>query len=141
MTTAQAFEQLVSNIVLDNDEQLSNRYKDITQKLNLRFRNSDSKTDNSLQVGSYGRYTGIKGISDLDMMYIMPDSDWNIYKNAPGKLLRDTRDALQDRWPTSDIHVDNPLVVLNFSNFKFEVQPVFKDYEVSIQPLFCLYDY
>ena len=62
MTTAQAFEKLVSNIVLDNDEQLSNRYKAITKKLNQRFRNSDSETDNSLQVGSYGRYTGIKGI-------------------------------------------------------------------------------
>ena len=67
MTTAQAFEKLVSNIVLDNDEQLSNRYKAITKNLNQRFRNSVSETENSLQVGSYGRYTGIKGISDLDM--------------------------------------------------------------------------
>ena len=129
MTIAQAFEKLVSNIVLDNDEQLSNRYKAITKKLNQRFRNSDSETDNSLQVGSYGRYTGIKGISDLDMMYIMPDSKWDVYKNDPSKLFRDTRNALQERWPNSDIHVDNPVVVLNFVNFKFEVQPVFKDSE------------
>lgn len=129
MTTAQAFEKLVSSIVLDNDEQFSNRYKAITKKLNQRFRNSDSETDNSLQVGSYGRYTGIKGISDLDMMYIMPDSQWDVYKNDPSKLFRDTRDALQKRWPNSDIYVDTPVVVLNFVNFKFEVQPVFKDSE------------
>ena len=129
MTTAQAFEKLVSNIVLDNDEQLSNRYKEITKKLNQKYRNSDSETDNSLQVGSYGRYTGIKGISDLDMMYIMPESKWDVYKNDPSKLFRDTRDALKERWPNSDIHVDTPVVVLNFVNFKFEIQPVFKDYE------------
>lgn len=129
MTTAKAFEKLVSNIVLDNDEQLSNRYKSITKKLNQTFRNSDSETDNSLQVGSYGRYTGIKGISDLDMMYIMPDSKWEEYKNDPSKLFKDTRDALKDHWPNSDIHVDTPVVVLNFVNFKFEVQSVFKDYE------------
>lgn len=129
MTTAQAFEKLVSNIVLDNDEQLSNRYKAITKKLNQKYRNSDSETDNSLQVGSYGRYTGIKGISDLDMMYIMPDSQWDVYKNDPSKLFMDTRNALQERWPNSDIHVDTPVVVLNFVNFKFEVQPVFKDNE------------
>lgn len=129
MTTAQAFEKLVSNIVLDNDEQLSNRYKAITKKLNQRFRNTDSETDNSLQVGSYGRYTGIKGISDLDMMYIMQDSQWDEYRNNPSKLFKDTRDALQERWPNSDIHVDTPVVVLNFGNFKFEVQPVFKDNE------------
>lgn len=68
MNTAKAFEKLLSNIVLDNNEQLSNRYKEITKKLNRKFRDTDSEIDNSLQVGSYGRYTGIKGISDLDMI-------------------------------------------------------------------------
>lgn len=129
MTTTKAFENLLSNIVLDNNEQLSNQYKEITQKLNQRFRNTDSEKDNSLQVGSYGRYTGIKGISDLDMLYIMPDNLWNTYKNDPGKLLKDTRDTLKERWPNTEIYVDNPVVVLNFKNFKFEIQPVFTDYE------------
>ena len=68
MNTAKAFEKLLSNIVQDNNEQLSNRYKEITKKLNRKFRDTDSEIDNSLQVGSYGRYTGIKGISDLDMI-------------------------------------------------------------------------
>ena len=77
MNTAKAFEKLLSNIVLDNNEQLSNRYKEITKKLNRKFRDTDSEIDNSLQVGSYGRYTGIKGISDLDMIYIMPKNLWD----------------------------------------------------------------
>lgn len=128
MTTAKAFENLLSNIVLDNNEQLSDRYKEITKKLNRRFRETDSEIDNSLQVGSYGRYTGIKGISDLDMLYIMPDGLWDTYKNDPDKLLRHTRDALKERWPNTEIHVDTPVVVLNFENFKFEVQPVFMGY-------------
>lgn len=129
MNTAKAFEKLLSNIVLDNNEQLSNRYKEITKKLNRKFRDTDSEIDNSLQVGSYGRYTGIKGISDLDMIYIMPKNRWDTYKNDPGKLLRHTRDALQERWPNTEIHIDTPVVVLNFENFKFEIQPVFMDYE------------
>ena len=129
MNTAKAFEKLLSNIVLDNNEQLSNRYKEITKKLNRKFRDTDSEIDNSLQVGSYGRYTGIKGISDLDMIYIMPKNLWDTYKNDPGKLLRHTRDALQERWPNTEIHVDTPVVVLNFENFKFEIHPVFMDYE------------
>lgn len=87
MNTAKAFEKLLSNIVLDNNEQFSNRYKAITKKLNRKFRDTDSEIDNSLQVGSYGRYTGIKGISDLDMIYIMPKNLWDTYKNDPGKLL------------------------------------------------------
>lgn len=131
MTTSQSFRKLLGNIVLDNDNQLSNRYCEITKKLNQRFRNTGSEVTNSLRVGSYGRYTGIKGISDLDMLYIMPDYLWDTYENEQGKLLRDTRDILQERWPNTDIHIDSPVVVLNFKNFKFEIQPVFTDYEVD----------
>lgn len=97
MTTAQAFETLLKNIILDNNEQLSKRYSKITKKLNQRFRNTGSEVANSLRVASYGRYTGIKGISGLDLLYIMPDSLWNTYKSDQSKLLRDTRDALQKR--------------------------------------------
>lgn len=129
MTTKQAFEKLLQNIVLDNDEQLSKRYCEITKKLNKTFRDTESETANSLRVGSYGRYTGIKGISDLDMLYIMPDSKWHEYKNAPDKLLRDTRNSLQERWPNTDITYDTLVVVINFTNFKFEIQPVFIDWE------------
>ena len=129
MTTAQAFETLLKNIMLDNNEQLSKRYNEITKKLNQRFREIDSEEDYSLRVGSYGRYTGIKGISDLDMLYIMPDSLWDTYRSDQSKLLRDTRDALKKRWPNTDIYVDTPVIVLDFSNFKFEIQPVFADYE------------
>ncbi|WP_325206048.1 hypothetical protein, partial [Vibrio sp. 03_296] len=31
----------------------------------------NDKTSYSLQAGSYGRYSGIQGISDLDMLYIL----------------------------------------------------------------------
>lgn len=126
MTISQAFDTLLNNIKVDNYEQISNRYKEITKKLNKTFRNTDSETDNSLQVGSYGRYTGIKGISDLDMLYIMPNSLWEKYKDSPGKLLQDTKSALCERYPKTDIKYDRLVVVVQFVGFKFEVQPVFE---------------
>lgn len=129
MTTKEKFSTFISNIRLDNDDTLSNRYAQITKKLNQRFRNSDSETANRLQVGSYGRYTGIKGISDLDMLYIMPSNLWTEYKNSPDKLLRHTRDALKEKYTTTDITYDTLVVVVNFCNFKFEIQPVFEDEE------------
>lgn len=139
MTTAKAFEILLSNIKLDNNEQLDCRYKEITKKLNKFFRNTDSEIANSLRVGSYGRYTGIKGISDLDMLYILPNCLWQDYKNDQACLLRRTRDALKERWPNSDITYDTPVVVLNFSNFKFEIQPVFCRYEEGDELPFYLF--
>lgn len=127
MTTAQVFNQFLSNIKVDNSETIRNRYKEITKKLNKTFRDTESDTDNSLQVGSYGRYTGIKGISDLDMLYIMPANKWNDYKDNPGKLLRKVRDALAERYPTTNICVDRLVVDVFFGDFTFEVQPVFED--------------
>jgi len=60
MTTSQAFNSFLDNIRVDNSDVISKRYKEITKKLNKTFRNTDSEINNCLQVGSYGRYTGIK---------------------------------------------------------------------------------
>lgn len=125
MTTAQAFENLFVNLRVE-DEKISKRYHEITKKLNKTFRNTDSETANCLQVGSYGRYTGIKGISDLDMLYIMPKSSWDEYKSSPDKLLAAVRDALKERYQTTKIWYDRLVVDVRFTDFMFEVQPVFE---------------
>lgn len=95
--------------------------------MNLQFRDTESRTANTLQVGSYGRWTGIKGISDLDMLYIMPNGLWDKYKDKPYQLLRDTADAISDRYPTTEVYPDTLVVVVKYQNFKIEVQPVFED--------------
>ena len=125
MTIAQAFDKLLSNLRVD-DTKISQRYHEITKKLNKTFRDTDSETANSIQVGSYGRYTGIKGISDLDMLYIMPNKYWDDYKTNPSSLLADVRDALLERYHGTTITYDRLVVDVEFSDFTFEVQPVFE---------------
>jgi len=127
MTICQSFNKFLENIKVDNSEKISDRYHEITKKLNKTFRNTDSETANCLQVGSYGRYTGIKGISDLDMLYIMPSSKWDEYKNDPDKLLKDVKAALKERYPNTKIKDDRLVVDVFFTDFKFEVQPVFEE--------------
>lgn len=70
MNVSNTFQEFLQNLAIDNKEEISNRYKEITKVLNIKYRNTESKISNSLQVGSYGRFTAIKGISDLDMIYI-----------------------------------------------------------------------
>ena len=82
MSISQMFQDFLSNIKVANEEQITLRYQEITCALNKKFRDTESKTSNQLQVGSYGRWTAIKGISDLDMLYIMPPSKWDDYKNG-----------------------------------------------------------
>ncbi len=127
MTISLSFKTFLDKIKIDNAEIISDRYHEITKKLNKTFRDSESETENCLQVGSYGRYTGIKGISDLDMLYIMPINKWGEYKNKPDKLLKDVKATLKEHYPNTKILDDRLVVDVYFKNFKFEVQPVFEE--------------
>jgi len=68
------FEELLDNLQLANSETISLRYGEMTSALNREFRDTDSKTSNTLRVGSIGSFTAISGVSGLDMIYIMPSS-------------------------------------------------------------------
>lgn len=131
MNTSITFQDFISNIKIEDDkaESISYRYGRITKSLNEYFRDSDSKLSNRLQVGSYGRHTGIKGISDLDMLYIMPNSKWEAYnkKGGQSQLLKDTKYAISKTYSASDIRVDQCVVTVKFSDGShIDVQPVFE---------------
>ncbi|MBU2846989.1 nucleotidyltransferase [Acidithiobacillus ferriphilus] len=127
MSIAEMFSDFVGNLAISNAETISTRYGELTSALNNRFRDTESKTANTVQVGSFGRKTGINGISDLDMLYIMPKSKWDDYK--AGKqlhLLQDAKDAILKRYPTTKVKVDRLVVTVTYTNFHVEVQPVFE---------------
>ena len=127
MSVADMFKDFLNNLKVDNADQVSLRYGEITKSLNKKFRDTESETANSLQVGSYGRYTGIKGISDLDMLYIMPKTEWDTYKDGKqSQLLTDVKNAIKARYPKTDVRVDRLVVTVTYTNFHIEVQPVFE---------------
>lgn len=127
MSITEKFKQFLANIKVQNDAQIELRYEEITSALNKEFRDSESKTANNLQVGSYGRWTAIKGVSDLDMLYIVPDSQWDKYKDGgQSALLERTKAAIQARYPRTDIYVDRLVVRVLYKDFHVEVQPVFE---------------
>lgn len=132
ISIADAFKTFLSNIAVDNGNTIALRYGEITNALNSCFRSTDSRTANSLQVGSYGRWTAIKGISDLDMLYIMPSGKWADYKDGGQyQLLRDTADAIRVRYPKTTIRVDRLVVQVLYNSFHVEVQPVFEEEDGS----------
>ncbi len=134
MTTSEMFTDFLKNLAIDNGASITSKYEEITSALNKKFRETESKTSNSLQVGSYGRWTGIKGISDLDMLYIMPASKWNDYKDGKqSKLLDDTRAAIKARYATTEVKKDRLVVQVLFNNFMVEVQPVFEQEDGSFK--------
>lgn len=134
MTTVEMFTGFLKKLAIDNGASITSKYEEITAALNKNFRATESKTANSLQVGSYGRWTGIKNISDLDMLYIMPASKWEYYKDGKqSKLLDDTRDAIKARYPNTTVKKDRLVVQVLYNKFTVEVQPVFEQSDTSFK--------
>ena len=109
---------------------ISTRYKTITKAINGDFWNSNSETNHSRYVGSYGRGTAIN-VSDLDVLFELPNSEYNHFKslsgNGPSRLLQAVKSAIKDTYSRTDIHGDGQVVVVNFSDgMKFEILPAFR---------------
>lgn len=134
MSVSEMFSEFIANLAITNGETISLRYGEITAALNKKFRDTESKTANTLQVGSFGRGTGINGLSDLDMLYIMPKGKWDEYKdNRQLKLLQDVKNAILARYPNTDVRVDRLVVTATYSDFHIEVQPVFEQEDRSFK--------
>jgi hypothetical protein len=119
------------NITSELISSISYRYKRITKQLNTDFWNTDSETAHSLYVGSYGRDTAAKGISDLDVAFVLPNSIYHQYNryegNGQSALLQAVKKSMQKTYPTSDTSGDGQVVVVKFNdNLTFEVLPVFE---------------
>lgn len=127
MTVRRDFSVFLDNLKIKNKDTISSRYGSITKNLNEKFRGLENdKTSHSLQAGSYGRYSGIQGLSDLDMLYILPPSSWTTYRKDPSKALDHAKDAIKKTYKTSNVKKDRNVVVVEIQDFTFEVVPVFE---------------
>lgn len=132
MNTAEIFDALLENLkVGDTASTVAARRDEITKALNKDFRSKDGCTDYRLMVGSYGRHTAIKGVSDLDLIFILPASLRSSYndESGPRRILSRVRAVLTARYPSTDIRVDQCVVRVQFTSnrFTFEVQPAFEN--------------
>lgn len=136
MKTSEIFDALLENLrVGDAATAVASRRDEITKALNKDFRSKDGCTDYKLMVGSYGRHTAIKGVSDLDMIFILPPGIRSDYASdtGPRRMLNRVRDDLKARYPSTEVRVDQCVVRVQFTSnaFKFEVQPAYENSDGS----------
>lgn len=122
-----AFRTLISNISIQNNDEIKTRYKKITKRLNKTFRDLDSDDRNCLAVGSYGRKSGVDKISDLDMLYKFPNSLKEKYKKNQGYFLQSVRTSILETYPSHKVRVDGQVVIVPFKNQDVEVVPCFEE--------------
>ena len=131
MGVAEKFKKFNEDIRISNSDidNISYRYKRITKQLNKDFWDNESDTSHSLYVGSYGRDTDIH-VSDIDMLFRLPYSVYEQYKNYEGNgqsaLLQAVRSSLQKTYGTSHIKGDGQIIGINFDDgINFEIVPCF----------------
>lgn len=132
MSVDKKFRTFCSNLTIQNRSDISNRYKQITRRLNIEYWDWDNETSFSKYVGSYGRGTAVRGFSDLDIIFQLPASVKfridNYVGNGQSALLQEVKLKLQKTYWNTDIGGDGQVVVINFSDgMKFEVVPAFKN--------------
>ena len=109
---------------------ISTRYHTVTRAVNREFWSTQSDTQNSLYVGSYGRGTAIN-TSDLDILVELPQNDYSSYNvmkgNGQSRLLQAVRSSILTAYPRSDVRADGQVVKISFSDgMKFEILPAFR---------------
>ena len=127
------FESFCGQLVLAQTlrSSISTRTGRIVGRLNSDFRNLSSDTANCFYAGSYGRNTAVPGLSDIDLIYVLPYEtyiQYNAYTgNKQSSLLQAVRASLNKTYPNSAVIADGQIVKINFNdNITYEIVPVFQ---------------
>lgn len=124
-----SFIEFINNLQIDNFDDITISLEEIIKKLNKKYYN-DQITNNYLIVGSMGRNTSIKGESDIDVIYELPNEVFKRFddyeSNGQSQLLNEIRDTLKEKYPSTNIKGDGQVVVISFTKYKIELVPGFK---------------
>jgi Second Messenger Oligonucleotide or Dinucleotide Synthetase domain len=97
--------------------------------LNSAYYDSNSQTDNSFFVGSWGKDTAIRPPRDVDIYFLLPPAVYNRFQgyiwNPQSALLQEVKDRLIAIYPATDMSGDGQVVVVNFGSYCVEVVPAF----------------
>jgi predicted nucleotidyltransferase len=131
VSVSENFSRFCSNLRMSDStvSTIQQRYKQITKRINLDYRDSSSETSYSLYVGSYGRGTEI-WTSDIDVIVQLPYATYQKFNNYSGNgqsaLLQEVKGVLQKTYSSSYIKSDGQVVGINFAdNIDFEIVPAF----------------
>lgn len=130
------FRIFCNSLIVDTRSTIASRNKTITKRLNADFYGTQSDTANRFYSGSYGRGTAIRGVSDVDLMFILPYEIYDQYNSrarlSQSALLQAVKRSIQTTYPATDISADGQVAVVNFfDGMTFEVVPCFRNNDGS----------
>lgn len=131
------FENFCENIKLNNKEDIENTVSEIAKKLNRHYYNIDDSKEHMYIVGSVGRTTAIKNVSDIDIIFDLPEDVYSRINDNEGnkqsQLLQEVKNVLLERYPKTDLRGDGQVVVIKFTKYTIELVPGFKQEDESFK--------
>lgn len=124
------FSTFCGNLQITDGGTISTRYKNITRRLNTDYWLTTSDTAHSIYVGSYGRNTATKAISDVDMIMQLPYLMYEQYEkytgNGQSALLKAVKTSVEKTYATTSISADGQVILIPFSDgITYELMPAF----------------
>lgn len=142
LTVDEAFRKFKSRLELNDKEQAnaSARQNEVRDYLDTKF-----SIDNSFLTGSYKRHTKTKPLKDIDIFFVMKESERHYRGKAPSVIIKDFYDSLVERYgekavrkQSRSVNVDFGVVVdaednTDYRILSVDVVPAFaagNDYEI-----------
>lgn len=131
MSVGSRFDAFLNNISLTEVQKTagSERRASVVGALNSHYWGSSSDTANSKYVGSWGKFTRIRPPRDVDVLFELPTSVYERFRNRAGnkqsQLLQEVKGVLAAKFPNTDVRGDGPVVKVPFVSYNVELVPAF----------------
>jgi hypothetical protein len=111
LTVEEAFRKFKSRLELNDREQknASARHTEVREYLVTKF-----DIDRSFLTGSYARYTKTKPLKDIDIFFVLNESENDYRSKAPSVVIDDFFDALAEKYDKSALRKQSRSVNLDF---------------------------
>lgn len=127
----QRFEQFHRNLRLTPLQVADGHTKraGVVSCLNRAYYGTNSDTDHSFFVGSWGKDTAIRPPRDVDVYFQLPVAVYNRFQTyawaRQSALLQEVKNTLCATYPTTEMSGDGQVVVITFGSYCVEVVPAF----------------
>lgn len=111
LTVDEAFRKFKSRLELNDREQqnASARQKEVREYLDTRF-----EIANSFLTGSYARYTKTKPLKDIDIFFVLKESERDYRNKSPSVVIDDFHAALVDKYGKDAVRKQSRSVNVDF---------------------------
>jgi hypothetical protein len=90
----------------------------------------------TILTGSWDKRTNVRLSSDVDLIYLLPWSERDRFAarngNVQSQILQEVKNVLLGTYPNTPIMGDGPVVVADFSTYKVEIIPSFRDGQAPV---------